>query len=519
MSATEKNQDTNTPNQSNRISDSHKARLDKLEAWREKGIDPYKVTRFDVDAHAGALQEQYKDLVDGEETEHHVKIAGRVLSNRNSGMFMDLQDHTGKIQIFSHKQNLSEASLDVLKLFDLGDWIGVEGIVRRTPRGELTVNAENLYILCKSLQPLPEKHHGLSDVELRYRKRYIDLTVNEQSRETFKKRSKIVTAIRHLMEERGFMEFDTPVLQSIVGGASARPFETHHNALDIPLYLRIATELPLKKLIISGVCDKVYEMGRIFRNEGISIKHNPEFTSIETYEAFGDVNEAIDLAENIVIQACKAANNGATKVSYNGQEIDFAGPWPRISMLDLVRDKTGIDFNAIESDEEARKACLEKGIHVEKTYGWGKCLEAAFDEKVEDTLIQPVHVTEHPKEISPLAKGNPDNPRITQRFESFANGWEIANGFSELNDPFDQYERFKDQMKERDEGDAEAQMMDAEFVEALEFGMPPTAGLGVGIDRVVMLMTDSQSIRDVIAFPTLRPGEANSLVEALDEQD
>ena len=511
--------DDNTKTGHNRISESHKARLDKLEAWKELGIDPYKVTKFDVDAHAGELQEEYKDLEDGAVTERTVKVAGRIMSNRNTGMFMDLQDHTGKIQIFSHKQDLDEQSLETLKLFDMGDWVGVEGIVRRTPRGELTINAKTLTILCKSLQPLPEKHHGLSDVELRYRKRYVDLTVNEKSRDTFRKRSQIIKAVRQVMDERGFMEFETPVLQSIAGGATARPFNTHHNALDIPLYLRIATELPLKKLIIGGVCDKVYELGRIFRNEGISVKHNPEFTSIETYEAFGDVEKAMELAEAIVINACKAANNGSTKVEFDGKEIDFAGPWPRRSMFDLVKEKTGIDFYAIDNDADARKACKDNGIHVEDNYGWGKCLEAAFEEKVEAELIQPTHVTDHPKEISPLAKSYPDKPEVTQRFESFANGWEIANGFSELNDPFDQYERFKDQAGARDSGDDEAQMMDAEFVEALEFGLPPTAGLGVGIDRMVMLLTDSHSIRDVIAFPTLRPADADSLVEALDDQD
>lgn len=516
--STAQTKDSDTKIGHNRISDSHKARLDKLEAWREKGIDPYKVTKFDVDAHAGDLQDEYKDLADGEVTERTVHIAGRIMSNRNSGMFMDLQDHTGRIQIFSHKQDLDDLSLETLKLYDLGDWVGVEGYVRRTPRGELTINAKKLSILSKSLQPLPEKHHGLSDIELRYRKRYVDLTVNEKSRETFKKRSQIIKAVRDVMDERGFMEFETPVLQSIAGGATARPFNTHHNALDIPLYLRIATELPLKKLIIGGVCDKVYELGRIFRNEGISVKHNPEFTSIETYEAFGDVEKAMELAEAIVINGCKAANNGSTKVEFDGTEIDFAGPWPRRSMFDLVKEKTGLDFHTIESDEDARKACKEVGIPVEDSYGWGKCLEAAFEEKVEAELIQPTHVTDHPKEISPLAKSYPDNPKVTQRFESFANGWEIANGFSELNDPFDQYERFKEQSGAREDGDDEAQMMDAEFVEALEFGLPPTAGLGVGIDRMVMLLTDSHSIRDVIAFPTLRPTDADSLVEALDQE-
>ena len=503
---------------SSRISDSHKARLDKLENWKEKGVNPYAATNFPVDAYAGELQDIYKSLADGETTEHTVHVAGRIMSNRNSGMFMDLLDHTGKIQIFSHKEHLDAETLDALKLFDMGDWIGVKGLVRRTPRGELTINAETITILSKSLQPLPEKHHGLSDVEIRYRKRYIDLTVNEESRETFKKRSKIMSSIRRVMDERGFLEFETPVLQSIAGGAIAKPFDTHHNALDIPLYLRIATELPLKKLIIGGVSNKVYEIGRIFRNEGISIKHNPEFTTIETYEAFADVNNAMQLAEDIVIESCKAANNGSTKVFFGETEIDFAGPWPRYSMLDLVKEKTGLDFNTIETDEDARKACKDKGIEIEDTYGWGKCLEAAFEEKVEHTLMQPTHVMNHPKEISPLAKANLDNPRITDRFESFANGWEIANGFSELNDPFDQYERFKDQASSREDGDEEAQMMDAEFVEALEFGMPPTAGLGVGLDRITMLLTDSHNIRDVIAFPTLRPSDAQSIVEALDKE-
>ncbi len=508
----------NVKETNNRISETHKARLEKLESWKEKGINPYAATDFAVDAFAGELQDTYKSLEDGEVTEHTVHVAGRIMSNRNSGMFMDLLDHTGKIQIFSHKEHLDAPTLETLKLFDMGDWIGVKGIVRRTPRGELTINAETITILCKSLQPLPEKHHGLTDVEIRYRKRYVDLTVNAESRDVFRKRSKIISRIRSVMDEKGFLEFETPVLQTVAGGATAKPFDTHHNALDIPLHLRIATELPLKKLIIGGVSNKVFELGRIFRNEGISIKHNPEFTSIETYEAFANVESAMQLTEDLVIESCKAANNGKTKVTFGDQEIDFSSPWPRLSMLDLVKDKTGIDFNTIETDEEARKACKEANIPVEKTFGWGKCLEAAFEEKVEHTLIQPTHIMHHPKEISPLAKANAENPRITDRFESFANGWEIANGFSELNDPFDQYERFKEQVACREDGDEEAQMMDAEFVEALEFGMPPTAGLGVGIDRIVMLLTDSHSIRDVIAFPTLRPAPAESLVEALDKE-
>lgn len=513
--------DNNAPikatNNGPKISELQQARLDKLALWKEKDINPYGATQFPVDAHAQNLQDEYEDLADGEVTDRIVHVAGRIMSNRNSGMFMDLLDHTGRIQIFSHKEHLSPETLDVLKLFDLGDWIGVKGLVRRTPRGELTINADTIQILCKSLQPLPEKHHGLNDVEIKYRKRHIDLTDSEKSRDTFKKRSRIISRIRNVMDEKGFMEFETPVLQSVAGGANAKPFETHHNALDIPLFLRIATELPLKKLIIGGVSDKVYELGRIFRNEGISTKHNPEFTSIETYEAFGNVDKAIQLTEDLVIEACKIANDGATTVTFGEHELDFSGPWPRKSMLDLVKDATGLDFVNIDGDEAARKACKDAGIHVDAKYGWGKCLEAVFEEKVEHTLIQPTHVTSHPKEISPLAKSDPNDPRITERFESFANGWEIANGFSELNDPFDQYDRFKDQSGDRDAGDEEAQMMDEEFVEALEFGMPPTAGLGVGIDRVVMLMTNSASIRDVIAFPTLRPAQADSLVAELDK--
>jgi lysyl-tRNA synthetase, class II len=386
----------------------------------------------------------------------------------------------------------------------LGDLIGVEGVVRRTPRGELTINSSTVTVLAKALLPLPEKFHGLADIELRYRQRYLDLIMSEESRETLRRRSRIVACIRRILIERGFLEVETPMLHTIPGGASAKPFNTHHNALDLQLYLRIAPELHLKRLLVGGLSDKLFEINRNFRNEGISPRHNPEFTSLELYQAFVDYHEMMNVAELLISEAAKEVL-GDTKAQFGDKVIDLAPPWPRKTMAELVQQATGVDFLALSDDAAARDAARRLGADCPTSAGWGRALEAAFAAKVEDTLIQPTHVTGFPREISPLAKADRNDPRLTERFETYVNGWEVANAFSELTDPLDQLDRFKQQMKEREKGDEEAQHLDADFVLALEYGMPPAGGLGIGIDRLVMLLTDSPSIRDVIAFPTMRP--------------
>jgi len=485
--------------ESNVLRDAKIVNLKKLE---EMGVKPY-AYNFNVTAKAADLAEKYKDLASGEHTDDEVSVAGRIMSIRNSGMFIDLKDHTGKIQIFSHKDSLSEEVRAQMALYDIGDIIGVTGMIRRTPRGELTINNKKVEMLCKSVSPLPEKHHGLADIEIKYRKRYIDMIMNDESRETFIKRSKIVSYIRRHLENLGFLEVETPMLHGLVGGANAKPFETFHNALDQKMYLRIAPELHLKRLIVGGM-DRVFEMNRCFRNEGVDIKHNPEFTSVEIYQSYADYEDMMELVENIYEGAVKEVNNGSTKVKFGDKEIDFKAPWARKTMAGLVKEVTGVDFMEIQDLSAARAKAKELGVHIEQEWGWGKILAEVFDEKVEDTLVQPIHVTDMPKEVSPLAKGHRTNELLTERFESYANCWELANAFSELNDPFDQYERFKKQVEAKEAGDEEACDMDEDFVEALEIGLPPTGGLGIGIDRMIMLLTDSQSIRDVIAFPTLR---------------
>jgi lysyl-tRNA synthetase class 2 len=477
-------------------------KLQNLNYFREQGIDPYPHS-FKPNIKAQEMHDKYKDLADGSVTEDTVIVAGRITAYRNSGMFIDLTDTSEKVQIFCHKQDLSESDLQHIAHLDLGDIIGVEGYVRRTPRGELTINAKKVTLLTKSLQPMPEKFHGLSDIEQRYRQRYADLIANETSRDTLRKRSRIIQSVRETLNNQGCIEVETPALHVIPGGTTARPFTTHHNALDMGLYLRIAIELHLKRLIVGGVADGVYEIGRVFRNEGTSVKHNPEFTMLELYIAYTDYTDIMRVTEQIVANACMAAN-GTLKIKYGDKDIDFSGPWPAKRMVDLVKDATGIDFMAIESDEEARKIAKEHKLHVEKYMNWGEVVELFFGEKVEHTLINPIHVTDLPQDISPLAKAHRDTPRLTERFETYVNGWELANAFSELNDPIDQYERFADQVAKREAGNDEAQHLDLDFITALEFGMPPTGGLGIGIDRMVMLLTDSPSIRDVIAFPTMR---------------
>ncbi len=480
-----------------------RVRLDKLETLRGMGIDPYPVSFSRTDEAAG-LDERYSGLAVGAETNDEVRIAGRIRAMRNNGMFIDLHDASGKIQVFSHKDFLSPEDLALLRLFDIGDLIGVEGRIRRTPRGELTVNATALTMLAKALRPLPEKYHGLADIELRYRQRYLDLIMNPESRETLRRRSRIIAAMRAWLLAHGYLEVETPMLHTIPGGAAARPFVTHHNALDLELYLRIAPELHLKRLVVGGLSDKVFEINRCFRNEGLSPRHNPEFTTLELYEAYADYTDMMTLTEEIVAHVAETAAGGL-QISYGGTQIDLAPPWPRRGMAELVLEATGTDFLAIADAATARTAAEHLGCALGGGESWGQALEAAFAARVEDTLIQPTHVTGFPRDISPLAKADRNDPRLVERFETYVYGWEIANAFSELNDPIDQRARFEAQMLARAAGDEEAQMLDQDYVTALEYGLPPTGGLGIGIDRLVMLLTDSPSIRDVIAFPTLRP--------------
>ena len=488
--------------QQNEATDYRQIRLNKLDIVRKLGINPYP-SEFKVDSKAKDILEQYASLEDGEKTEDIVNVAGRVMSNRNDGMFIDLRDDSNKIQIFSHKDNLDDTARELLKTFDLGDIIGVSGKVRRTPRGEITINSFQITLLSKALLPLPEKYHGLHDVEARYRQRYVDLIANEKSREILLKRSAVISAMRSYLESSGYLEVETPMLHPIPGGAIAKPFVTHHNSLDMELYLRIAPELYLKKLIVGGLSDKIFEINRCFRNEGISTRHNPEFTSVEIYRAYVDFEAMMTLTEDIVNNIVAKVHD-TPEVTYGDKILHFASPWKRESMSNLVLEKTSIDFMKIKTDEEARHAAKKLGVHVESSFGWGKSLEAVFAEKVEDSLIDPIHVTYLPTEISPLAKVCPHDHRITERAETYMNGWEIANMFSELNDPIDQFNRFEQQGQARDSGDDEAHRIDHDFITALEHAMPPTGGLGIGIDRLVMILTNSLSIREVIAFPTLR---------------
>ncbi len=479
------------------------AREQKLVELRKRGIDPYP-HNFPRSHQAKELQDKYASLENGVETQDEVAVAGRIMAMRNNGMFLDLTDASGKIQVFCHKDTMSEEELSKLELFDIGDIVGAKGTIRRTPRGELSVRTKEIFMLTKSMLPLPEKYHGLTDVEARYRQRYLDLIMNEESRETLRKRSKIVSCIRRYMEDLGAIEVETPIFHPILGGANARPFVTHHNALDADFYLRIATELPLKRLIVGGLNDAVFEIGRIFRNEGISIKHNPEFTSIEGYHAYKDYNDIMEMMEDLIRKTAMAVN-GSMKVMMGENEIDFEPPFARKSMVDLVKEHTGVDFMAFETADEARVAAKKLGVHPTEFAQWGDIVAAVFDEKVEHTLIQPTHVIDTPMDISPLAKVHRTNPRLVERFETYINGWEIVNAFSELNDPKIQLARFQEQVAQKEKGDDEAQMLDDDFVTALEYGMPPTGGYGLGIDRFAMLLTGSHNIRDVIAFPTLKP--------------
>jgi lysyl-tRNA synthetase class 2 len=484
-----------------------RVRLEKLDALRGLGVDPYPVSFARTDE-AATLEERHAALAAGAETEEQVRVAGRIRAIRNSGMFIDLHDASGKIQIFCHKDVLPAEYLALLRLLDIGDLIGVEGRIRRTPRGELTVNATSLVMLAKALRPLPEKYHGLADIELRYRQRYLDLIMNPQTRETLRRRSRVVAAMRGFLSARGYLEVETPMLHTIPGGAAARPFITHHNALDMDLYLRIAPELHLKRLVVGGLSEKVFEINRCFRNEGLSPRHNPEFTTLELYEAYVDYIAMMTLTEAIVAHVAEAAAGNSTtglRLAYGGTQIDLTPPWPRRGMAELVQEATGVDFLAIDNAASAREAANRLGCALTGNENWGQALEAAFAARVEDRLLQPTHVTGFPRDISPLAKADRHDPRLVERFETYIYGWEIANAFSELNDPIDQRARFEAQMLARAAGDEEAQPLDEDYVAALEYGLPPCGGLGIGIDRLVMLLTDSPSIRDVIAFPTLRP--------------
>jgi len=483
------------------ITELKKVRLEKLAELREMEIDPFG-KRFDRDSMAGDIKDNFEDMED-----KPVKIAGRIMSKRRHGKagFANIQDLSGNIQLYFRKDDVGEDKYELFKKLDIGDILGIEGEVFRTQKGEISVHVRDFVYLSKSLNPLPEKWHGLKDVELRYRQRYVDLIVNPEVKEVFIKRSQIIKEIRNYLDSKGFLEVETPMMQPIPGGAAARPFITHHNALDMELYLRIAPELYLKRLLVGGL-EKVYEINRNFRNEGISTRHNPEFTMLELYQAYADYNVMMDLTEDL-ISAVMLKVNGNMVAEFEGTEINFSPPWKRIAMLDAIKEYTGLDFNIIKSDEDARKAAKKLEMDVDNSSTRGEIINEVFEEFVEQKLIQPTFVYGHPIEISPLAKKNADNPEFADRFEVFIMQREIANAFSELNDPVDQKDRFIKQVEKRAGGDAEAHMMDEDYINALEYGMPSAGGLGIGIDRLVMLMTGSPSIRDVILFPTLRPRE------------
>ena len=477
-------------------------RRDKLKELQESGNDPFQITRYVVDNDSANIKANF-DALEGKP----VSIAGRLMSKRGMGKvsFCDLQDKSGRIQLYARKDEMDEAEYNRFKKYDIGDIVGVQGEVFRTQRGEMSVRVQKVTLLSKSLLPLPEKFHGLTNTELRYRQRYVDLIVNPEVKRNFIIRSQFIKYVRDFMDARGFMEVETPVLNTISGGATARPFITHHNTLDIDMYLRIATELPLKRLIVGGM-DRVYEIGRIFRNEGMDPKHNPEFTTIELYQAYADFNDMMDLFEDLLSSAAQKIL-GTYQVEWQGEKIDLTPGWPRMPMHEAVKKYCGIDFMAIASDEEAVAAAKSIGVELPETADktWGNALYECFDQKVEEKLIQPTFITMHPVDVSPLAKRSPKDPRLTERFELFICHSEMGNAFSELNDPIDQRQRFQKQVELRDKGDDEAGMMDEDFLTALEYGLPPTGGLGIGIDRCVMLLTNSDTIREVILFPTMKP--------------
>lgn len=485
----------------NEINEQMQVRIDKMHKIEEHGWKPFGY-RFLYTHRAADIAAQFDEL---SEKETEVKIAGRIMAIRGHGKtcFMDMQDKTGRIQVYVRKDVIGEENYALIKLMDIGDTVGITGTAFRTHMGELSIKANSVEMLSKSLRPLPEKWHGLKDVETRYRQRYVDLIVNPEVRDTFVKRSQIIRSVREVLDSHDFLEVETPILNTIAGGAAARPFISYHNALDMQVYMRIAPELYLKRLIVGGM-DRVYEMGRVFRNEGIDNRHNPEFTSVEIYQAFADYRDMMDLTEEVVVKTAEKVL-GTTTINYEGTAIELASPWKRMSMIEAVKEYSGKDFTNVTDLEEARAIAKELNVAVEPSFGIGKIINACFEEYVEDKLIQPTFITGHPKEISPLAKSNPENPEITDRFEAYIYGREICNGFTELNDPIDQKERFLKQVEERANGDEEANMMDEDFVNALEYGLPPTGGLGIGIDRLVMFLTNSSTIRDVLFFPTMKP--------------
>lgn len=485
----------------NEINEQMQVRIDKMHKIEEHGWKPFGY-RFLYTHRAADIAAQFDEL---SEKETEVKMAGRIMAIRGHGKtcFMDMQDKTGRIQVYVRKDVIGEENYALIKLMDIGDTVGITGTAFRTHMGELSIKANSVEMLSKSLRPLPEKWHGLKDVETRYRQRYVDLIVNPEVRDTFVKRSQIIRSVREVLDRHDFLEVETPILNTIAGGAAARPFISYHNALDMQVYMRIAPELYLKRLIVGGM-DRVYEMGRVFRNEGIDNRHNPEFTSVEIYQAFADYRDMMDLTEEVVVKTAEKVL-GTTTINYEGTTIELASPWKRMSMIEAVKEYSGKDFTNVTDLKEARAIAKELNVAVEPSFGIGKIINACFEEYVEDKLIQPTFITGHPKEISPLAKSNPENPEITDRFEAYIYGREICNGFTELNDPIDQKERFLKQVEERANGDEEANMMDEDFVNALEYGLPPTGGLGIGIDRLVMFLTNSSTIRDVLFFPTMKP--------------
>ena len=511
--AEERNQNTAAVEQD--LSEILQVRRDKLAALRAEGRDPFQETKFDVTHHAQDIKDNF-DALEGSE----VRIAGRLMSKRGMGKvsFCDLQDKSGRIQLYARKDEMDEEEYNRFKKYDIGDIVGVDGEVFRTQRGEMSVRAKTITLLSKSLRPLPEKYHGLTDKEARYRQRYVDLIINPESKRNFEIRSKFVAYLRRYLDSLGFMEVETPVLSPIAGGANARPFITHHNTLDIDMYMRIATELHLKRLIVGGM-ERVYEVGRIFRNEGMDTKHNPEFTTCELYQAYTNLDGMMDILEAILSGAAKEIL-GTYQIQWLGKDIDLTPSWKRVTMADAVKEVTGADFMAIEGDAEAAVA-LAKSVGVDmdgvdKT--WGNALYETFDQKVEETLVQPTFITMYPVEVSPLAKRSPSDPYLTERYEMFVCGCEMGNAFTELNDPMDQYERFKAQVEKRANGDDEAEMMDEDYVMALEYGLPPTGGLGFGIDRCAMMLCGTDSIRDVILFPTMKPLDMPKKSEKAEEK-
>ena len=479
-----------------------KIRREKLQEMQEAGKDPFEITKFNRTNTAGEIKNNYEKY-----EQKDVTVCGRIIAKRIMGKasFCTIQDCDERIQSYVSINDLGEEAYKAFKTWDIGDIIGITGFVFKTRTEEISVHAKEVTLLSKSLRPLPEKFHGLKDPDLRYRQRYTDLIVNPEVKEAFILRSKIISEVRKILEEKGYLEVETPILNTISGGATARPFITHHNALDINMYLRIALELNLKRLIVGGF-DKVYEIGRVFRNEGMDIRHNPEFTMLELYAAYQDYHDMMNITEEIFSRTAKEVL-GTTKINYQGQDIDLTPNWKRITMIDSIKEVTGIDFNEIQTDEEAVALAKEKNIEIpDKTKETrGDIISLFFDEYVEKTLIQPTFIYDYPVEISPLAKRSKKDPRLTERFEVFIGGREYGNAFSELNDPIDQYERFKKQVEAREAGDDEAGMMDEDYIQALEIGLPPTGGLGIGIDRLIMLLTDSTSIRDVLLFPTMKP--------------